>query len=174
MYSTILKLFFLFLFLWGCATVHDPNQQSNRKALTIQLMELDEKISYREAQELSFAIFQRSAVLNQVFERTGNPYVHNFLVNIGLKKKGLCYHYSDGLYKYLKQKNYPSFEFHLVGANIGDYWREHNALVVVAKGQKIMNGIVIDPWRDEQKLYFSKISEDKDYKWKHRIRRKFY
>ncbi|QOR62261.1 hypothetical protein ACM66Z_01950 [Sulfurovum sp. ST-21] len=174
MHSTILKLFFLFLFLWGCSTVHDPHQQSSRKVLAIQLMELDEKISYHEAQDLSSAIFQRSAVLDQMFERTGNPYMHNFLVNIGLKKKGLCYHYSDGLYSYLKQKNYSGFEFHLVGANIGDYWREHNALVVVAKGQKVMDGIVVDPWRDERELYFSKISEDRTYEWKHRIRRGCY
>ena len=72
---------------------------------------------------------------------------------------------------YLSEKDYPHFEFHLAGANIGEYFFEHNALVIVAKGSKVYDGVVIDPRRDSGKLYFSKVREDTKYKWEHRAAR---
>jgi len=58
-----------------------------------------------------------------------------------------------------------------MGANIGEYWTEHNVMVVVAKGMPVEEGIVIDPWRDASRLYFSKVKEDTKYVWKHRASR---
>jgi len=55
-----------------------------------------------------------------------------------------------------------------VGANIGEYWSEHNSLVIVAKGMLIEEGIIIDPWRKGGELYFSKVKDDKKYIWQHR------
>jgi len=68
----------------------------------------------------------------------------------------------------LSQKKYASFEFHLMGANIGEYLYEHNVLVVVARGGTAEEGVIIDPWRDSGDLYFAKVSEDTKYQWKHR------
>ena len=99
---------------------------------------------------------------------TSPPQYHNFLVNIGLKEKGLCYHWADALYLHFMKSDYPSFEFHLVGANIGEYWTEHNSLVIVGKGKPITSGIIIDPWRNAGKLYFSKVKDDSSYSWMHR------
>jgi len=59
----------------------------------------------------------------------------------------------------------------MVGANTGEYWTEHNALVIVNKQGHIEDGIVIDPWRDSGRLYFSKVKSDKKYIWSHRIDR---
>ncbi len=120
---------------------------------------------------LSQDIFYETQKLTKEFELTSPPLFHNTLVNIGLREKGLCYHWSDTLYGYLSQKQYLYFEFHLVGANIGEYFYEHNALVVVVKNGSIEEGILIDPWRNSGKLYFSKVVEDKEYKWKHREER---
>jgi len=102
---------------------------------------------------------------------TSPPQWHNFLVNTGLREKGLCHHWSDALYMHLSHKNYASFEFHLMGAHIGEYWSEHNVLLVVAKGRDVQDGIVIDPWRGAGKLYFSAVKEDVSYHWKHRKKR---
>jgi len=33
-------------------------------------------------------------------------------------------------------------------------------MVVVAKGEKVMDGVIIDPWREPGKIYFSKVKED--------------
>jgi len=122
-----------------------------------------------ESLQLSRDVFVKTQQLSTSFEMTSPPQYHNFLVNIGVKEKGLCYHWSDALYlHFMQNKNYPSFEFHLVGANIGKYWTEHNSLVIVGKGKAIESGVIIDPWRNAGKLYFDKVKDDEDYRWIHR------
>ncbi|MDQ7084717.1 MAG: hypothetical protein Q9M36_07205 [Sulfurovum sp.] len=116
-------------------------------------------------------IFAKTSALSQDFKLTSPPQYHNFLVNIGLKEQGLCYHWSDALFSYFSRQDYPDFVFHLMVANQGSYWREHNSLLVVAKGQNIEEGIIIDPWRNAGTLYFVKVQEDKAYTWIHRPNR---
>ena len=132
---------------------------------------LDTHISQEEAMQLSQDIFHKTQQLTKDFELTSPPQYHNFLVNVGLREKGLCYHWSDALYLYLSQKKYASFEFHLMGANIGEYLYEHNVLVVVAKGGSVEDGIIIDPWRESGEVYFSKVEDDAGYTWTHRSER---
>jgi len=146
-----------------------PQSQIDR--LSVLLYGLDRGIARKESMTLSLDIFQKTRNLTKEFELTSPALWHNFLVNIGLRKKGLCFHWSDALYIHLKQKYKKHFEFHLVGANIGEYFLEHNALVIVAKGGKVEQGIVIDPWRNSGNLYFSTIQNDSKYKWVHRKNR---
>ena len=148
-----------------------PVSQTKIAQLSKLLQSLDQNIPSREAMHLSQDIFHETQKLTKEFELTSPPLFHNSLVNIGIREKGLCYHWSDALYAHFLQKKYPHFEFHLVGANIGEYFSEHNALVIVAKKGSIKNGILIDPWRDSGKLYFSRVVEDKKYQWKHREKR---
>jgi len=137
------------------------------------LKSLDKTIPDKESQILSNDIFYETAILVKKFKLTSPPWFHNVLVNMGIREKGLCYHWSDALYSYLIQKSYPHFTFQLGGANIGEYFFEHNVLVIGSKGRKFEDGIVIDPWRYSGELYFSKVKKDKKYKWKHRKNREF-
>lgn len=155
--------------LVGCAVTPELVSQSKVTKLSTSLYTLG--ASQKESIKLSRDIFQKTMLLTTEFELTSPPLWHNTLVNIGVRKKGLCYHWSDTLYLYLSTQGYTSVEFHLVVANIGEYLWEHNALVVVKKGGKIEEGIVVDPWRDSGKLYFSKVNEDRKYKWLHRSER---
>ena len=139
--------------------------------LSKALETLDSNITHIEAMKLSQEIYQEVEVLSNEFKLTSPPQYHNFLVNIGIKEKGLCYHWSDALYLHFLKSTYPSFEFHLVGANIGEYWSEHNSMLVVAKGKAIESGIILDAWRNSGKLYFSKLKDDNVYEWKHRADR---
>jgi hypothetical protein len=168
MYSSIVSVFLLFLFLEGCTPLPYKSAHREQQALAHTLMNLDTHIPPEEAERLAVDIVYEAERLNRKFERTTDPKFHNFLINIGLKERGLCYHYCDALYLYLHAKSYPSFAFHFVGAHIGSYWREHNALVVTAKGQKVSEGVVIDAWRNPEKLYFSRVKEDHAYSWVHR------
>ncbi|UPT77266.1 hypothetical protein MN086_09420 [Sulfurovum sp. XGS-02] len=142
--------------------------QTKIRDLSLLLQSMDSTIPQHEAMQLSKDVFHKTAQLTEAFEMTYPPQFHNFLVTVGIREKGLCYHWSDALYLYLSKKHYDSFEFHLIGANVGEYFFEHNALVVVAKGGKIKEGIIIDPWRESGKLYFSKVEDDPDYVWIHR------
>jgi len=145
--------------------------QTKMTQLSLLLQSLDSSITQKEAMHLSQDIFHKTQQLTKEFELISPPKFHNFLVTVGIREKGLCYHWSDALYAYLSQNKYANFEFHLVGANIGEYFFEHNALVVVEKGGKVKEGIIIDPWRDSGKLYFSKVKDDLAYTWTHRPER---
>ena len=171
MYKNFFKLFLLTgltLFLVSCAVKVPVLEEKNTSKLAHLLQSLDSNISYANARHLSQDIFMQTAVLTQKFQMTSPPQYHNFLVNVGLKDKGLCYHWSDALYAYFRQQNYPSFEFHLIASHRGEYWREHNALLVGIKSKKIEEGIVIDPWRHSGILYFSTLKDDTKYHWVHR------
>ncbi len=164
-------LFFLFL-LVGCTVkpILGPNYKIEE--LNSKLQALHKDIPYHKSTLLAQDIFRQTQILTKKFKLTSPPLWHNFLVNIGLREKGLCYHWSDALYVHLGQKNYEHFSFYLIGANIGKYFSEHNALLVVSKGAKsIKDGIVIDPWRESGKLYFTTIENDKSYVWKRRKER---
>jgi hypothetical protein len=137
---------------------------------------MDVNISQQEADYLAWDIYHKAEELTERFALVSPPQFHNFLVNVGMKEKGLCYHFSDALYVHLKSQGYGHFDFHLVGANIGEYWREHNALVVVAKGCRsdtciLNNGILIDAWRNSGEVYYARLKEDRSYRWIHRSER---
>ncbi len=167
------KYILLTLFLIGCSVSPLPVSQHRQAQLVHTLQKLDHTVPQQEAQLLSHDLFDKTAKLTKAFELTSPPWFHNVLVNVGLRKKGLCFHWADALYAYLVKKEYPHFAFHLAGANIGEYFFEHNVLVVTSKDGKFEEGIVIDPWRDSGKLYFSKLKEDKKYIWKHRVKREY-
>jgi len=171
MFKHFSKFFILAFFLAGCAATPPSVSQTKITQLSLLLQSLDSTIPQSEAMQLSQDIFRKTQRLAKEFELASPPVFHNFLVTVGLREKGLCYHWSDALYAYLSEKHYASFEFHLAGANIGEYFYEHNALVVVAKGGKVEKGIIIDPWRNSGELYFSKVEEDSEYQWKHRPKR---
>ncbi|MEA2047024.1 MAG: hypothetical protein U9O64_01100 [Campylobacterota bacterium] len=167
----LFKVLFVSLFFTGCVVKSPSNPEDEMRQLAALLQALGEHVSKEESMQLSKDIFYQTQILTKAFDRTSPPLWHNFLVNTGLREKGLCYHWADALYLYLSKKNYTSFEFHLVGADIGNYFLEHNALVVVSKGGKIEEGVIVDPWRNATEVYFSKVKEDSAYLWKHRVDR---
>jgi len=171
MHKHFINLSIVTFLIVGCTVRSLPVPQSQMTQLSTLLQTLDTHTSQQESTKLSRDIFQKTAALSTEFKLTSPPLWHNTLVNVGLREKGLCYHWSDALYAHLVVKDYPSFEFHLVGANIGEYFWEHNALVVVSKRGKVESGVLIDPWRDSGKLYFSKLKDDKKYTWAHRLDR---
>jgi len=165
MYKLLFKYCVPLLFLVGCTAKIPPLKEENITSLATLLYSLDTTGEYREAKQLSKDIFLQTEQLAHAFKLTSPPQYHNFLVTIGLREKGLCYHWSDALYSYLSRQKYNTFIFHLVGANIGNYWTEHNAVVVTVKGMNIDEGILLDPWRNSGKLYFSRVKDDKKYHW---------
>lgn len=172
MHRHFFKYLFLLFLLLGCSVKLLPTPQNKIERLTLLLQSLDSSVSYEKSSMLSRDIFKQIEILTKRFKLTSPPLWHNFLVNTGLRNKGLCYHWSDALYLHLYDKKYEDFSFYLVGSSIGNYFLEHNALLVVAKRAKSMQGgIVIDPWRESGKLYFSKVEEDTEYSWKHRKER---
>ena len=109
-----------------------------------------------------------SSQLKDRYDLVKPPLYHNFLVNIGVKKRGLCWHFAYDMLSSAKKLNLKNFDYYIGGANINDYWKEHNSLIVTCKGCSFVEGIVLDPWRNSGDLYFSKVKNDKNYSWTQR------
>ena len=171
MFRDIFRLLLFLFLITGCSVKPEPIHKSDVERLAVMFQGLDGNITYREAEVLSRDLFLQTARLTKEFDLVSPPWLHNTLVNIGLRKKGLCYHWSDALYLAMKEKQYDDFAFHPAGANIGEFWREHNVLVITAKEKPFDSGIVIDPWRDSGRLYFAKVTEDRKYEWQERKER---
>ena len=163
----------LLLLLIGCTPKFTPTrQQKQQSKLTTLLIQTQPQINHSEASTLAHEAIVYSQKLASQYQVSTPPLLHNFLVNIRLKDRGLCYQWSDDLYRHLQQFHFKSIRLLPVGAYIGSYWREHNAIVVLpAHSNHLKEGILLDAWRASGKLYFIPITQDPDYHWQIRTDR---
>jgi hypothetical protein len=171
--------FFLFVLLGilfsGCsakAPLHPQPVFENQKkqrviALEHLLLSLSEDVDQKEANMLAKDSITYAYTLSQKYELVWPPLLHNTLVNMGLKDRGLCYQWADDLLAHLLLGTYQSFDFYLGVSSPGRFF-EHNTLVVSAKRAGFQQGVVLDPWRDSGKLFFIRVNDDSKYKWKQR------
>lgn len=167
--QVLIRLFFITFVLLGCAVKQPSVSEQNFKINTLRamLISLSASIDKREAHHLAKSSVVYSLDLAQRYEALSSPWIQNTFVNLGFKKRGLCYEWGEDLLRYLVDQDYETLAFHAIGANIG-YLNEHNALSVSAKGEGVENSIILDAWRNSGNLYFKKITEDNAYDWKER------
>lgn len=170
--------FLLFLFLNSCATSHlgvnealkgnfnGLPQETFKKidSLKHDLAALDITTDPAEARKLAETGIVYSLYLADEYRLFGQPHIHNILVNIGLKDRGLCFQWAEDLMKQFKTLNLKTFSLHEAVAYKGQKFHEHNTVVVTAKGKDFYEGIVFDPWRDSGDLYWAPVKRDK-YPW---------
>ena len=159
----------VFLFL-ACSVKEPVLKEVNKRVneLEVLVLNLNPKVSHLEARDLAESSINYSLELARKYKVISSPWIQNTLVNLGFRKRGLCYEWSEDLLWYLYTKHYKTLELHAIGANIG-YLNEHNALSVSVKGEGIENSIVLDAWRNSGNLYFKKIAEDVEYEWEERV-----
>jgi len=164
-----IKLFLLLFLLTGCSVKNPTPKENfqNIQSLTQMLLRTSKHIDRNEAEDLAKSSVHYAQKLSKKYKVVSPPLWQNTLVNIGLKKRGLCYEWANDLWVYLKAKEYKSLELHYIGADVGSYF-EHNALSVSAKGKSVQESIVLDAWRNSGKLYFIEIDKDEKYVWKKR------
>ena len=143
--------------------------QDREKAAQLEMLleGLGQKVDVREAKLLARDSIRYAYTLSERYDLVWPPLLHNTLVNVGLKDRGLCYQWADDMQAHMLKSGYKSFDFYLGVSHPGSYF-EHNTLVVSAKGAGFSHGVVLDPWRDSGKLFFAKIDEDPKYVWDHR------
>lgn len=88
---------------------------------------------------------------------------HNFMVNLGVRKRGLCYHWAEDLVARLQTLKLATLDLHWGIARAGTL-REHNSVVVTAKGQPFRQGVVLDAWRHAGRLHWADVAADR-YPW---------
>ncbi|MBN1907966.1 MAG: hypothetical protein JW927_23010 [Deltaproteobacteria bacterium] len=145
-----------------------PQETLNRiESLQHDLTALGNNTNPAEARRLAETGILYSLYLAYEYRIIKQPHFHNILVNIGLKDRGLCFQWAEDLMKQFKTLNLKTFNLYEAVADKGKKFREHNTIVVTAKGKDFFEGIVLDPWRDSGDLYWISVKEDK-YHWEKR------
>ena len=175
-------LLLLLVFLGGCTGVHpldrsafDGNQRENyhhevayrQKVGSLQqdLASLSRQADLIEARQVAETAIGYSTFLADEYDVVRPAVLHNVLVRIGLKNRGLCYHWTEDLMGRLQELNLTTYQLHWGVAHRGSELREHNSVVITATGQTFDEGMVLDPWRDSGNLYWSMVKTDR-YPWK--------
>lgn len=164
------KLLFLFLIiiLFNACSFKESifeNKKNSFNELFLLITNSSLRIDKNEAQKFSQDIINFSSFLAKKYEVNTTALIHNTLVNLKIKKRGFCYHYANDLANLLKLEEYKSFKVKKIVANEGDYF-EHTALLLTRNDISFNNSIVLDAWRNTGELFFSKVIDDKRYKWK--------
>jgi hypothetical protein len=118
----------------------------------------------QESGLLAAAAIRQSRSLATEYRLSHPPLFHNLLVNVGLKKRGLCWHWTKDLLDRLGKLPLSSYQLHWGIAHRGELFREHSSIIVTARGRDLTSGIVLDPWRDSGELYWVPVTED-SYPW---------
>ena len=147
----------LAIFLAACSKTPTPNQ-------SLEDLLAGVGASQDEARALSKAAFEKTALLKVQYGSSLPPRLHNTLVNLGVKSRGLCWHYAHDLHASLTPLT-QELQAIIVVAHLDSWWQEHSAVVLTCKDCSIENGIVLDAWRDKEGLIYMPVHKD-SYPWR--------
>ena len=145
--------------------LHGQTYSEKVKQLERELAALSQIADKTEARRVAETALHQSAVLAEEYQLIRPAEAHNLMVVLGIKDRGLCYHWTEDLMKRLQALELKSFQLHWGVAHRGSDLREHNCVVITASGQDFFQGIILDPWRNSGRLYWARITED-SYPWK--------
>ena len=174
-------LLLLVVFLNACVSSHQMDQGSSANAraqdhrasqayheklesLQDDLAALSQQANILEAQLVAETAITYSDQLAEEYQLVRPAVLHNVLIRVGLKDRGLCYHWTEDLLKQLQSLDLRTYQFHWGVAHRGSELREHNSVVITAKGQAFEKGMVLDPWRNSGDLYWAIVKSDR-YPW---------
>jgi hypothetical protein len=158
--------------LAGCAssqsTIELPPliEQQQIGELQLAIMALGADVDIDEARQAAAIAIEYPLELARRYEITDPPLVHNVLVNLGMKPRGLCVDWTTDLLTRLQQERFHSLSLHWGIANYESAFRiEHSSVIISARGDSLQQGLVLDPWRNSGRLFWAKTLEDPSYQW---------
>jgi hypothetical protein len=141
------------------------------EAANLRRADLEERLAQvaadatpEERRLLADAVLRESHALANTYRMTRPPLLHNVLVNTGLRERGLCWHWTQDLLAHLRALPLPHYALHWGVAHRGEWFREHNSVVVTARGADFDSGLVLDPWREAGALAWVAVADD-TYPW---------
>jgi hypothetical protein len=143
----------------------ENNDWQRVEDLSKELANLEPDSDGREARLVAKTAIRYSAHLAQEYHLVRPPLLHNLLVNLKLKDRGLCYHWAEDLLQRLEELELKNYRLHWAVAYGGSLLREHNSVVITANGDAFEQGMVLDPWRHSGKLFWAPVTKDR-YPWK--------
>ena len=134
-------------------------------ALNDELTRLGTAIDEVEARQVAETAIIYSQTLAARYRIVRPAVWHNILVRMGARERGLCYHWTTDLMRKLQSLGLTSFQLFWGVAHQGSELREHNSVVIAARGQTFDQGLVLDPWRNSGDLYWASVPQDR-YPWR--------
>jgi hypothetical protein len=152
---------FAFLVLAGTALARD---ERSIRDLSKALATLAPNVDPAEADLLSATAHTTARSLRAKYRVVLNPEFQNFLINIGLRDRGYCGHWTRDIGERLKELKLKTLVLHW-GVYEPGRSGESNCVVITARNQPFQQGIVLDGWRRAGRLYWAKVPKDDEYKW---------
>ncbi len=154
--------------LAGCSGTRSTlGTQSGTAGLEAAMLALGPNVDPAEAARAARLAYSVSSDLAREYEITDLPLVHNAKVNIGIKKRGLCYHWARDVQTRMVHARFATLQFDRLVANADNpFLLEHSTAVVLARGGNWRDGIVLDPWRTGGTLHWDHVLSDTKYNWK--------
>ncbi|WP_120500082.1 hypothetical protein [Roseovarius sp. EL26] len=146
--------------------VSEQVAQDEVTKLTNAIMAMGPGIDPEEARSAASISYSYTAQLAREYEITDPPLVHNTKVNMGIKPRGLCWHWAEDMEKRLKQERFKTLQLHRAIANHDKAFRiEHSTAIISRRGDTMEQGIILDPWREGGTLFWSPLPKDTRYEW---------
>ena len=117
------------------------------ESLQVDLAALNRQSDLLEARQVAVTAIQYASYLADQYRVVRPAVLHNVLVRLGVKDRGLCHHWTEDLMHQLEQLDLKNYQLYWGVAHRGSELREHNSVVVAAKGRRFEEGIVLNPWR---------------------------
>ena len=156
----------------GCATAPSGTSSSSERdiaALARGLRALGADVDPEEAQRAAHIAVTYSRQLAHAYGVTDPPLVHNLKVNLGLRRRGLCWQWADDLEARLRAENFRTLDLHRAIANaFNPILIDHSTVIVSRRGDGLFEGMVLDPWRNGGVLYWAPTRADAEYDWRPR------
>lgn len=146
-----------------------PADRGKIASLQNDLAGLNAEADIAEAGQVAQTAIQYSFYLAEKYELVQPAVLHNVLVRVGWKDRGLCHHWTVDLMEQLNLLQLKTYQLYWGVAHRGSELREHNSVVIAARGQRFEEGIVLDPWRNSGELHWSPVKDDR-YPWRERPR----
>ena len=133
------------------------------RRLSRDLQQLSATVNAHEADQIAVTAVEQSIRMSEDYKPVRLPWLNNGLVNIGLRKRGLCYQWRNDLFPHLFRLKSKTLKLNLATARRGTCL-EHNSIVVTAEDLPFERGLILDPWRKGGRLWWGRFDQDK-YPW---------
>lgn len=138
-------------------------------ALVAAIKGLSPSVSAEDARRVTYCAVTTGLELAREWHVSGMsrwlPGLQNLYIKMGTRKGGYCFQYCSELLRRLDAMKLQTVEFHWGESQPGTM-SENNAIIVTARGQPFQQGILLDNWRAQGHLAWTKVTKDPEYRWK--------
>lgn len=153
----------------ACGTRSDgplPGTPGEVARLEAAILALGPDVDAGEAARAARISYAHTHDLARQYGITDPPLVHNTKVNMGLRPRGLCWHWAEDMERRLAAEKFRTLDLHRAIASADNPFRiDHSTALISRAGAPIEQAIVLDPWRKGGVLTWVPFAEDGDYDW---------